>query len=122
MNSIYDSGVIRNKLQGPDFRVLFVCSAGILRSATAASLYSNRFNTRCCGTAEYALIPLSINLLGWADEIVFMNEENYEDAKNFFPKEMDRYQEKVKVLDIPDQYVYKDPTLIKLIEEQYENI
>ena len=43
-------GVVNNPYQGKDKKVLFVCSMGILRSATAARIYANRFNTRCAGT------------------------------------------------------------------------
>lgn len=55
-----------NHYQGEDRRVLFVCSAGILRSATAARIYAHKYNTRCAGTRHYALIPLTAELLLWA--------------------------------------------------------
>ena len=70
-------GVVNNPFQGKDKKVVFVCSMGILRSATAARLYGHKYNTRSAGTHGEALIQLSPNLLGWADEIVFVNEENY---------------------------------------------
>lgn len=53
-----ESGVVHNPYQGKDKKVLFVCSAGILRSATAARIYGRKYNTRCAGTGlDYALIP-----------------------------------------------------------------
>jgi predicted protein tyrosine phosphatase len=112
-------GVIDNPYQGRDKKVLFVCSAGILRSATAARIYSGKYNTRCAGTGlDYALVPLSERLMDWADEIVFVNPDNAARAWDNF--DMEPYMDFIKVLNIPDQYEHKDPELIKLFEEQYE--
>jgi len=69
-----------NPYQGQDKRVVFVCSAGILRSATAARMYANKYNTRAAGSEEYALIPLTNDLVLWANELVFVNKENYNTA------------------------------------------
>lgn len=107
-----------NPYQGTDKRLLFVCSAGLLRSATAANLFAKKgFNTRSCGSHEYALIPLSINLIAWADQIIFVNKENYLTSVDKFSKSRDLI-EKSQVLKIPDDYEYNNPTLIKLLEEQ----
>jgi predicted protein tyrosine phosphatase len=70
-----------NKYQGNATRLLFVCSVGMLRSPTAADVATGMgFNARSCGADPVALIPLSANLIMWADKIVFMNRENYEEA------------------------------------------
>jgi predicted protein tyrosine phosphatase len=105
-----------NPYQGTDKKVLFVCSAGILRSATGARIYAKKYNTRCAGSEVYALIPLLPDLVIWADEIVFVNKENFESAK----EHIDFEGKDVKVLDIPDQYRHMDPRLIAAFEEQYE--
>jgi len=105
-----------NPFQGKDKRVLFVCSAGILRSATAARIYAKKYNTRCAGSAPYALVPLSANLLAWAQEVVFVNKENYEDACKDW-----EFTQDVTILDIPDQYPHMHPELIKAFEEQYDH-
>ena len=68
-------GVIHNPFQGKDKKVVFVCSMGILRSATAARLYAHKYNTRSTGSWNDALIPLTATLLEWADEVVFVNRE-----------------------------------------------
>lgn len=110
-----------NIYQGPDKRLLFVCSAGLLRSATGANLFAKKgFNTRNCGTHSYALIPLSANLVAWADKIFFVNKENYTQACKTF-NGVGGIHSKVMaatILDIPDDYRYNDPELIKLLEEQ----
>ena len=107
-----------NPYQGKDKRVLFVCSAGILRSATAARLYAKKYNTRAAGSEAYALIPVSHELVLWAQEIVFVNKENYEETTKHF--KLEDFPCTVKVLDIPDQYEHMHPKLIAHFEEQYE--
>lgn len=70
-----------NQYQGNATRLLFVCSVGMLRSPTAADVATGMgFNARSCGTDSAALIPLTVNLVVWADKIVFMNRDNYEEA------------------------------------------
>ncbi len=69
-----------NPYQGEFKRVLCVCSAGLLRSPTAAMVLSQdpfNFNTRAAGIVpNYALIPVDEVLLEWADEIVCMELEH----------------------------------------------
>lgn len=114
-------GVIDNPYQGKDKKVLFVCSAGILRSATGARIYANRYNTRCAGTGlDYALVPLTERLMDWADEIVFVTKWNYDEANSNF--NLSPYLNHIKVLSIPDSYEHMSPALVKTFEEQYERI
>lgn len=98
-----------------------MCGAGLLRSATAANLYAKLgYNTRNCGTHEYALIPLTTNLIYWAHEIYFVNLENKQQADATFldcEYEYARIQ-KAKVLNIPDNYNYNNPELIQLLKDQ----
>lgn len=114
-------GVVANPYQGTDKKVLFVCSMGILRSATAARLYAPKYNTRCAGTWGDALIPLTPTLLAWANEIVFVNKANYEQAVAEFG--LDIFKETpTRVLDIPDSHPHMHPELIKEFNLQYEPI
>lgn len=106
-----------NPYQGSDKRVLSVCSAGLLRSATGARIYAPMFNTRAAGSSEYALIPVSANLLAWADEVVFVNEDNYKQVcKNF---NLEEYNVEVTILKIPDVFEHMHPNMIKHFKEQY---
>lgn len=109
-----------NPYQGTDKRVLFVCSAGILRSATAARIYAKKYNTRCAGSEGYALIPVTHELLLWANEVVFVNPENYIRTCGRF--DLDTFKCKVVTLNIPDKYEHMHPELVKAFEEQYEQI
>jgi predicted protein tyrosine phosphatase len=114
-------GVHSNQYQGDYKRVLTVCSAGILRSATAAHILCQEpynFNTRNVGAAPYALIPLTDDLIIWADEVVCMQNEHKVHVLNKM-MEMDLYKP-IVVLDIEDIYEYRNPTLVRLIKEQYD--
>jgi len=114
-------GVHSNQFQGDYKRVLTVCSAGILRSATAAHVLCQRpfnFNTRNVGTAPYALIPLTDDLIMWADEVVCMESEHKIHVMNKM-MDMDLYKP-IVVLDIEDIYEYRDPKLVKLIKQRYK--
>lgn len=108
-----------NACQGSYHRALFVCSAGMLRSATAAVVGDSLgMNTRACGSESYALIPLSANLILWADTIYFVNEYNYYGALQQFSEyatlEAD-IRRKAVVWDIEDVYDYRDPELMQII-------
>lgn len=111
-------GVVANPFQGDDKKVLFVCSMGILRSATAARMYAHKYNTRSAGTWDDALIPLTRTLLDWADEIVFVNKANFKQTFDTFGA--GRWCERTRVLDIPDAFPHMAPELVKAFEEQYE--
>lgn len=109
-----------NDCEGPYKRVLCVCLGGILRSPTAALVLSQPpydFNTRSCGSEPYALIPASQALIEWADEIVCMKEENALRLKELFDG-----VEKCIILDIRDEYDYRDPGLIALIKRRYDSL
>ena len=110
---------VHNKYQGAHKRVLCVCSAGLLRSPTAAIVLASEpfnFNTRAAGlTPEFALIPVDDVLLEWADEIVCM-----EMGMALRLTEMVSMTKPVICLDIEDSYSYRDPELMRLIAERYE--
>ena len=57
-------------------RILFVCTANVDRSRTAEDLYADdpRYEVRSAGTAPFATLPLTRDLLLWADRVFVMNE------------------------------------------------
>lgn len=114
-------GIHSNQYQGDYKRVLTVCSAGILRSATAAHILCQKpfnFNTRNVGTAPYALIPLTEDLIQWADEIVCMEAEHETKVRDMMIETM--YSKPIITLDIEDIYEYRNPALVKLIKSRYK--
>lgn len=112
------AGAVNNPFQGEDKRVLFVCSMGILRSATGSRIYARKYNTRSVGTHAEALTPITQLHLDWADEIVFVNSENYFAASKTF--DLECYN--IRVLDIPDDYDHMAPEIIQAFTEQYEEV
>ena len=119
-NQLYN---IHNSFQGDTKKVLCICSAGLLRSATLQNLLIKEYgyNVRNCGTDEsYALIPISEALVRWADEIVFVNRQNYLQVE----EEINEFNatDRTYILNIPDAYGFNDPELVKICKEQYEEI
>lgn len=114
-------GNCTNPYQGEYKRVLCVCSAGLLRSPTAAFVLSQEpynYNTRAAGaTKEYALVVVDDVLITWADEIVCMNEGQQKQLMSMVKDK--KLKTLVINLDIPDSFAYRDPELIKLIKEKY---
>jgi len=107
-----------NPYQGNYPRVLFVCSAGLLRSATGATVGSQLgLNTRNCGSESYALIPISANLIAWAQKIYFVNEYNLLSTLETFRHDsaiLDMLEAKSATMDIEDSYDYMDPRLVAI--------
>jgi len=111
----------KNEYQTGVKKVLCICSAGLLRSPTMAVVLSQppyNYNTRAAGVStEYALIPVDDVLIHWADEIVCVEER----IKDALVADFDVDNTSIKVLNIPDNYEYRNPELIELIKEQYDN-
>ena len=113
----------RNPYQGAADRWLFVCSAGLLRSPTGATMAANYgINARSCGSNfNYALVPCSANLIAWADRIIFVNQENLEQLEDNYvghPHILEDIEEKATVLDIPDNFEYMDPKLQEIYRKE----
>ena len=113
-----------NPWQGSAKRVLCVCSAGLLRSPTAANVIHQHWghNTRSCGTSSfYALIVVDEVLLTWAQEVVCMDRGQ----ESVLQAHMDRMwgecrRKPIRVLDIPDNSGWNDHGLRELIKDAYE--
>lgn len=111
----------QNGYQGSRKRVLCVCSAGMLRSPTAAWILSNEpfgYNTRAVGASqEYALIPMDEAHVLWAEEIIVMNDEQKLLAQQLLQNvNPDHWRlTPIHVLDIPDNYEFRDPQLVKIM-------
>jgi predicted protein tyrosine phosphatase len=112
-----------NPYQGLAPRWLFVCSAGLLRSPTGAATAIKRgINARASGSnPAYALIPLSANLINWAQKIIFVNDENYQQALRLFGDHSDLHYQlttKARVLNIPDIFEYGELQLVDEFERE----
>ena len=118
MPRVYD-----NEWQGESKRVLCLCSANMLRSPTMQVVLSGEpfnYNTRSCGTHDFALIPLTADLLSWADEIVCADTEHFERVHAILDRLPTREVKPIVNLRIPDIYGYRDPQLVQLIGDKYQ--
>lgn len=113
----------QNGYQGERKRVLVVCSAGLLRSPTAAWILSNEpfnFNTRAVGASqEYALIPMDEAHVYWADEILVMNKEQELLAKQLLNNVNPDSITPIHTLDVPDNYGFRDPVLVDILRKMF---
>lgn len=111
-----------NPFQGQFKRVLCVCSAGLLRSPTAALVLSAPpfgYNTRSCGLdVDHALIPIDEVLIRWSDEIVCMTQEQKVKILDM----IENCPRPVVCLDIGDRFEYREPELIELIADKYTDM
>ncbi len=107
-----------NRFQGDRPRVLCVCSAGLLRSPTVAWILSNEpfgFNNRAAGSSPaFALIPVDDVLIHWADKIVFVKQENFEEVLTKF----DIARKDSIILDLLDEFEFRDPELVRIATAQ----
>lgn len=113
---------INNPNQGDRIKTLCCCSAGLLRSPTAAFVLARDFNrnTRAVGLeSSFALIPVDMILLEWADEIVVMTQEHLRTVE-MLQQEWDVEDKPIYVLDIPDKYETFDPELMEIIHKQFK--
>lgn len=113
-------GIYSNSFQGDYKRVLTVCSANMLRSPTIAHVLSAEpfnYNTRSAGTHSFALIPVTKDLLMWADEIVCADSEHTVIVNKMLQEfHLDK---RLINLRIPDIFEYRDPKLIEMIISRY---
>lgn len=118
-------GNSKNPYQGKRKKVLCICSAGLLRSPTAAFVLSQEpfgFNTRAAGIVEeYALVHADSVLIYWADAIVVMDKTQ----ERYIVSEIERMDESmlvdsiekpVHVLDVPDNFGFRNEDLVEMMK------
>jgi len=113
----------KNEAQGRYLRILFVCSAGLLRSPTAAKVAGEfNINARAAGSLPYlALIPVSANLVVWADKLVFVYKDKFEQTLEIFKEQPDfieTIKNKAIVWHIEDYYDYNSRMLQTVLRDK----
>ena len=98
-------------------KLLFVCTAGLNRSTTAASLYSQVAETKSIG-----INGVTEELLDWADKIFVMEQwhknsilQRFDSPWSLGGAATGSYEYKIVVLDIPDIYGYNSPELQSIL-------
>lgn len=113
-----DIAATRTGPGSPMKRILFVCSRNRLRSPTAEAIFSGRpgFEVASAGTDPDADVPLSSELIEWADLILVMEAAHRSRIQRTFrPFLRDK---RIVCLNIKDRYKYMEPALIKLLQSR----
>jgi len=111
----------KNPYQGSAKKVLAICSAGLLRSPTAAIVLQREYgyNTRAAGIdTGHALIPVDDVLIAWADEIVCMEVRQ---QMSIAARDIAR-DTPVYALEVPDMFAYMDEKLQDAILNSYKEV
>ena len=99
-------------------RALFVCTANLQRSPTAEALYRGRpdLEVRSAGTDRSARVPLTQDLLEWAEAVFVMEEFHRFHVERAFPQVA--RAKRIICLDVPDVFYYMDDELVSLLTEK----
>ena len=99
-------------------RTLFICTHNRLRSPTAEQVFATwpGIETDSAGVGADADVPLAPEQLDWA-EIVFVMEKDHRSRLSAkFRRHLNG--KRIVCLDIPDDYDYMQPELVRLLEKK----
>lgn len=96
--------------------VLFVCSQNRLRSSTAEQVLSRRqdLEVDSAGANHDTENPLTAELVAWADVIFVLEKAHRSKLQRRFRAVL--AGRRVVCLDIPDDYAFTQPDLIRLLQ------
>ena len=96
--------------------VLFICSQNRLRSPTAEQVFSTYkgIEVSSCGLNNDATNPMTPELLEWAHMIFVMERAHRNKLQKKFGAHLKG--KRVICLDIPDEYEFMDPYLVRILE------
>ena len=103
-------------------KILFVCTYNKMRSKTAEAVYKDddRFQVKSAGVDDFAAVPVSLELLAWADIVLVMEEDHRQWLEVHFPMVVPHI--KIICLDIPDLYGFMNEELIELVKKRVEKV
>lgn len=95
---------------------LFVCTQNKLRSPTAEQIFSTwqGVETDSAGIGNDANVPLSVEQIEWATLIFVMEKAHRNKLSKKFKAHLNG--KRIICLNIPDDYEFMQPELIKLLE------
>ena len=98
--------------------VLFVCSANRLRSPTAEQVFSTwpGIEADSAGLSNDADVVLSAEQVEWADIIFVMEKAHRNKLNRKFRSSLNG--KRIICLDIPDDYEFMDPALVRILENR----
>ncbi|MDP3857025.1 MAG: low molecular weight protein tyrosine phosphatase family protein [Stagnimonas sp.] len=98
--------------------VLFICGRNKWRSPTAEQVFSEHPAIQCAsaGLSRDAEVPVSIELIEWAELIFVMEKQHRSKLLAQFKPQL--RSKKLVCLDIPDNYKFMEPALVRLLERK----
>jgi predicted protein tyrosine phosphatase len=108
--------VTNKKRKSNHVKLLFICSQNRLRSPTAEAVFSAYpgVEAMSAGTNNDATTPVSADLIEWADVVMVMEKVHRNKLTAKFKSEFK--SKRLVVLDIPDEYEYMDPELVRILK------
>ena len=99
-------------------RLLFICSQNRLRSPTAEQIFAAYPNTEAAsaGTDNDADVPVTAELLEWADIIFVMEKTHRIKISRKFRRHLNG--KRIVCLNIPDEFEFMDPALVSLLRSK----
>ena len=101
-------------------KLLFICSANLMRSPTAEKIFSSHegIEATSAGINADAETPVSADLVEWADVVVAMEQHHARFLQENFGYLLRR--KRVAVLGIADRYEFMDPELVEILKQKIE--
>ena len=98
--------------------VLFICSQNRLRSPTAEQVFADwpDVETASAGVLADADVPVSPELLQWADVIFVMEQAHRTRLASRYRQWLNG--KRVICLDVPDDYDFMAPALVELLKKK----
>lgn len=102
-------------------RLLFLCSQNKLRSPTAEAIFADQpgIEVESAGLNNDAEVPLSEELIEWADLVLVMEKAHRERLGRKFRHVLGG--KRIAVLNIPDDYDYMDAELVRLLKSRCQS-
>jgi len=93
-----------------------------MRSATANTIFEcdDRFEVKSAGTDKSAAIPLTKELLTWANTILVMERTHRNFIRSHYPEIYD--SKKIVCMYIPDDYDFMQPELISILKDRIDEL
>jgi predicted protein tyrosine phosphatase len=102
----------------PMQNILFICGKNKWRSPTAEQVFAEHPGIQCAsaGLSNDAEVPVSAELIDWADMIFVMERQHKSKLSVQFQPQL--LGKRLVCLNIPDNYKFMEPALVKILQSK----